>query len=184
MRTIPRSGTAVSSVIITLACAGLLAQAQTGSLADRALARIRAGRIEAGAPGISAAIARGDKIVWSGADGLADIENDVPARAATVYRIASISKPIAATALMQLVERGRVSLDDPVRKYLPFFPDKGGLTLTVRHVLTHTSGIRHYKPGEMESVIRYDNIAEAAKIFEDDPLLFTPGTKYSYSTYA
>src|SRR5512141_1013841 len=132
MRIIPRSRGLVPSVIITLACAGLLGQAQAASLADRALARIRAGRIDAGAPGISAAIARDDQIVWSGGDGFADVENDVPARATTVYRIASISKPIAATALMQLVERGRVSLDDPVRKYLPYFPDKGGLTLTVR----------------------------------------------------
>jgi serine beta-lactamase-like protein LACTB, mitochondrial len=138
----------------------------------------------AGAPGLSVAVVVDDHLAWEGAVGLADVENGVAARADTVYRIASISKPIAATAVMQLVERGRVSLDDPVRKYVPFFPDKGGLPLTVRHVLNHTSGIRHYKAGEMESVTRFNSVADAAKIFEEDPLLFTPGKKYSYSTYA
>ncbi len=161
-----------------------LGQAQTRTLPERVAGLIEAARTQAGAPGMSVALVIDDKVAWEGASGLADVENQVPARPDSVYRIASISKPIAATAVMQLVERGRVSLDDPVRKYVPFFPDKGGLTLTVRHVMTHTSGIRHYKPGEMENMTRYGSIEDAAKIFEDDPLLFTPGTKYSYSTYA
>ncbi len=145
---------------------------------------IEAARKQAGAPGMSVAVVVGDRLAWEGASGLADVEHQVSARGDTVYRIASISKPVAATAIMQLVERGRVSIDDPVRKYLPSFPDKGGLALTVRHLLTHTSGIRHYKPGEMANMTRYDTVAAAARIFEDDPLLFTPGTKYFYSTYA
>lgn len=145
---------------------------------------VEAARAQAGAPGMSVAVVVDDRIAWEGAAGQADVENGVPAGADSVYRIASISKPIAATAVMQLVERGMVALDDPVRKYLPFFPDKGGLVLTIRHLLTHTSGIRHYKPGEMENMVRYDSIEAAAKVFEDDPLLFTPGAKYSYSTYA
>jgi serine beta-lactamase-like protein LACTB len=173
------------------ATAGLiffLAATSIGGQADSRLAGVRplveAARAQAGAPGMSVAVVVGDRLAWEGAAGQADVENAVPATADSVYRIASISKPIAATAIMQLVERGAVSLDDPVRKYLPFFPDKGGLALTIRHLLTHTSGIRHYKPGEMENMVRYDSIEAAAKIFEDDPLLFTPGTKYSYSTYA
>jgi CubicO group peptidase (beta-lactamase class C family) len=162
------------------------ASADTQSRATLAGAQqlIDAARQLAGAPGMSVAVVVGDTLAWEGASGLADVEHQVTARADTVYRIASISKPIAATAIMQLVERGRVSLDDPVRKHLPSFPDKGGLALTVRHLLTHTSGIRHYNPGEMANMTRYDSIVAAARIFEDDPLLFTPGTKYSYSTYA
>jgi serine beta-lactamase-like protein LACTB, mitochondrial len=90
---------------------------------------------------------------------------------------------MAATAVMQLVERGRVSLSDPVQKYVPAFPQKGEVTITVRHLLTHQSGIRHYKAGEMESRESYGSIEEAIRIFRDDPLLFTPGARYSYSTY-
>ena len=145
---------------------------------------VEAARPKMGAPGVSVAVALDDRLVWAAGDGLADVENGVPATADTVYRIASISKTMTATAVMQLVERGRVSLDDPIQKYVPSFPDKGGLTITLREILTHTSGIRHYKAGEMESLTPYDSVADAIRIFKDDPLLFTPGTKYSYSTYA
>jgi CubicO group peptidase (beta-lactamase class C family) len=142
------------------------------------------GHKQSGAPGLSVALVVDDRIVWSKGFGLADVENEVPARPNTVYRIASISKPIAATAVMQLVERGRVNLDDTVQKYVPAFPVKGEQTMTVRHLMTHTSGIRHYREGEMESRDAYRTIADALRIFKDDPLLFEPGTKYSYSTYA
>ena len=109
--------------------------------------------------------------------------NDVPATADSVYRIASISKPIAATAIMQLVERGDVELDAEVRDYFPEFPAKD-FPVTLRHLLTHTSGIRHYRPGEMEMKDHFDTVADAITIFAEDPLLFEPGTQYSYSTYA
>lgn len=142
------------------------------------------GHKQTGAPGLSIAVVLDERLAWSQGFGLADVENDVPARGNTVYRIASISKPIAATAVMQLVERGRVSLDDPVQKYVPAFPVKGEQQVTIRHLLTHTSGIRHYRAGEMESSREYETVEEALTIFKDDPLLFPPGTKYSYSTYA
>lgn len=142
------------------------------------------GHKQSRAPGMSVALVLDDRVAWSQGFGLADVENDVPARANTVYRIASISKPIAATAVMQLVERGRVGLDDPVQKHVPSFPVKGEQTITIRHLLTHTSGIRHYRDGEMESSREYGTVLDALGIFKDDPLLFAPGTKYSYSTYA
>lgn len=134
-------------------------------------------------PGVSVAVVLGDDIVWSGGAGRADIENDVPATAKSVYRIGSISKPVAAVAVMQLVEQGKVSLDDPIQKYVPSFPEKKQGTVTVRHLLTHTAGVRHYKPGEFDSKKRFDSIANAIKIFQDDPLEFTPGEKFSYSSY-
>jgi CubicO group peptidase (beta-lactamase class C family) len=140
-------------------------------------------RVEWGAPGMSVAVALDSKIAWAQGFGLADVENEVPARANTVYRIASISKPLAATAVMQLVERGKVSLEDPISKYVPSFPDRG-LGITLRHLMTHTSGIRHYAAGEMALKEHFDSVGEAIEIFKDDPLLFTPGTQYSYSTYA
>jgi serine beta-lactamase-like protein LACTB len=171
---------ASASLLIVGLTAVLAAQAPSTELANVAAE----GHKASGAPGMSVAVVLNDRIAWSEGFGLADVENNVPARADTVYRIASISKPIAATAVMQLVERGRVSLDDPVQKYVPAFPAKGEQIVTVRHLMTHTSGIRHYRDGEMESRDNYQTVTDALRIFKDDPLLFAPGTKYSYSTYA
>ena len=83
-----------------------------------------AGLEKSTAPGMSVALVQNDAIAWSDGFGLADIENDLPVRADAVFRIASISKPMTATAVMQLVERGRVSIDDPMQKYVPAFPGK------------------------------------------------------------
>ncbi len=135
------------------------------------------------APGMSVAVVVDGRIAWARGFGVADVENEVEARADTVYRIASISKPISATAVLQLVEKGKLGLDDPVTKHVPSFPDRG-LGITLRHLLTHTSGIRHYKEGEMDLKDHFDSVEEALEIFRNDPLLFTPGTKYSYSSYA
>lgn len=175
-----RSHRAISVAAVACLTAPLWARSGTAEL-ERIAA---AGHKESGAPGMSVAVVIGDRIAWASGFGMADVENEVPARANTVYRIASISKPIAATAVMQLVERGRVNLDRPVQTYVPAFPAKGEQTVTVRHLMTHTSGIRHYRDGEMESLETYETVAAALRIFKDDPLLFAPGTKYSYSTYA
>lgn len=140
-------------------------------------------RETAGSPGLSAAVAVNGEIVWTGASGLADVENNLPATPDSVYRIASISKPIAAVAIMQLAEQESLALDAPVQEYFPAFPEKE-FPVTLRHLLTHTSGIRHYNPGEFDMKERFDTIEAATEIFRDDPLLFEPGTDYSYSTYA
>src|SRR5689334_15287943 len=92
-------------------------------------------------PGLSIAVVTDHQLRWQQGYGLADIENFVPAKAVTVYRLASVSKPITATAVMQLVERGKIELDAPVQKYVPTFPQKA-YPVTVRDVLRHTSGIR------------------------------------------
>ncbi len=103
-------------------------------------------------PGYSAVIVRDGQVVWQHGWGWADLERRIPATPDTPYRLASLSKPIAATLLMQLVEEHRLSLDDPMRKYpiLAWFEPGGGSwahypsryadgAITVRHVLTHTS---------------------------------------------
>jgi serine beta-lactamase-like protein LACTB len=134
------------------------------------------------APGLAVALVKNDKLAWTEGFGFADVENEVPVRPNTAFRIASISKPITATAVMQLVQRGLVGLDDPIQRYVPSFPDKGA-PVSIRHLLTHTSGIRHYKDGEFDNKESYDSLEQAFTIFKDDPLLFPPGSKYSYSTY-
>jgi len=134
-------------------------------------------------PGMSVAAGTNFKLLWSAGFGLADLENSVPARAQTVYRLGSISKPITAVAAMQLAESGKLDLDAPIQKYVPSFPEKPW-PITARHLLSHLSGIRHYgSQAEVNSTRRYTDLTEPLKIFAADPLLFEPGAKYSYTTY-
>src|SRR5207244_2112374 len=133
-------------------------------------------------PGLSIAIVADHELRWQQGYGMADVENSVPAKAATVYRIASVSKPITAVAVMQLAERGKLDLDAPIQKYVPSFPAKQW-PLTTRQLLGHLSGIRNYKGNENDSTRFYGSLTEALSIFKDDPLDFEPATKFSYTTY-
>lgn len=133
-------------------------------------------------PGLSVAIVTENQLRWANGYGFTDLENFVPAKAASVYRLGSISKPITATAAMQLVERGKLNLDAPVQKYCPAFPEKPW-PITARYLLGHLSGIRHYKGEEINSTRHYTNLVDGLHIFKDEPLLFEPGTRYSYTTY-
>ncbi len=140
------------------------------------------GRRERGIPGLSAAVLWRGKVLWKKAFGLADVENGVPVTTRTVFRIASISKSLTATALLRLFEKGRIDLDADIRRYVPSFPKKRW-TVTPRLLLGHLAGIRHYRRGEIYLVRRFTDLASTLPLFARDPLLFEPGTKYSYSTY-
>jgi CubicO group peptidase (beta-lactamase class C family) len=83
---------------------------------------------------------------------------------------------------MTLVDSGKLDLDAPVQKYCAPFPPKQW-PITTRELLSHTSGIRHYKEGEIESTRHYQWMADGFAIFANDPLLFEPGMAFSYSTY-
>jgi serine beta-lactamase-like protein LACTB, mitochondrial len=139
-------------------------------------------------PGISIAVVENGEYEWSKGFGMADLENLVPATSQTLYRLASISKPITATAAMVLYERGKLDLDVPVQKYCPEFPEKDW-PITTRQLLGHLGGIRHYRSRsiydpEIVSTKHFDDpISAGLKFFEDDPLVARPGTKFSYSNY-
>ena len=138
--------------------------------------------IARGTPGLSLTIAVDGKIVYSEGFGYADLEERVPAWPTTKFRIGSISKPLTATALAQLVEAGKLDLDAPVQKYVPSFPDKGAV-ITTRMLAGHLGGIRHYQGDEFTIRQHYANVLDGLKIFENDPLVAPPGTKFSYSSY-
>jgi CubicO group peptidase (beta-lactamase class C family) len=134
-------------------------------------------------PGLSLAVVVDGRVALAEGYGLADIENDVPATADTVYRIASVSKPVTATAAMKLVEAGKLDLDAPMQKYCPAFPAKQW-TMTTRQLLTHQSGIRDYRDdAESINTRHYKSINEALNQFAGDPLQFEPGTKMQYTSY-
>ncbi len=138
--------------------------------------------IARGIPGISLAVAVDGKMVYSEGFGYADLEQRVPVWPTTKFRIASISKPLTAVGLMELVQAGKIDLDAPVQKYVPSFPDKGA-TITVRMIAGHLGGIRHYKGDEFQIQKHYDSVLEGLKIFQDDPLVSPPGSKFNYSSY-
>ena len=134
-------------------------------------------------PAVSVAIVVDNQIRFQRGYGMADLENLVPAKAATVYRIASVSKSVTAVAALQLAESGKLDLDAPIQKYVPSFPTKQ-YPITSRQLLAHLSGIRHYKPGEGERTDRFESLTDALRIFKDDPLEHEPGTRFTYSTFA
>ncbi len=133
-------------------------------------------------PALTVAILQADRMVYSNAFGTADVENSVPATRETLIRTGSIAKSITAVAAMTLVESGRLNLDAAVQTYCAPFPPKQW-PITTRELLGHTSGIRHYNPGEIESTHHYRWMSDGFAIFAGDPLLFTPGTGFQYSTY-
>ncbi len=178
------------SIVVALALAvrlGAPAAAQLPGLRPDRLDQIRkvveAEMAALRIPGVSVAVADDYRLVWEEGFGIADLEHSVPAKAGTVYRIASISKPITAVAAMQLSERGLLDLDAPIQKYVPSFPEKEW-KVTARQLLSHTAGIRHYSnAAEINSTRHYTDMLEPLRVFRDDPLLFQPGTRFSYSTY-
>jgi serine beta-lactamase-like protein LACTB, mitochondrial len=133
-------------------------------------------------PGLSLAVVLDGKLVWSNGFGLSDLENFDPAQAATVYRLGSISKPLTATAVMELVEQGRLDLDTPIQKYCPSFPTKPW-PITSRELLGHLGGVRHYADHFVENTRHYDSVTDGLESFKNDPLIAEPGTQFHYSSY-
>jgi CubicO group peptidase (beta-lactamase class C family) len=138
-------------------------------------------------PGLSAAVVLDGHPAWSSGFGMADLEQFVPATPATLFRLASVSKPITATAILQLWERGKLDLDVPVQKYCPAFPQKEW-PITTRELLNHLGGIRHYNKANIgdvptDSARHFNSMKESLTIFENDPIVAKPGTKFQYSTY-
>ncbi len=133
-------------------------------------------------PGLSVAVVVQGKPRWSSGYGLADVENHVPARADTVYRWASVSMPVTAVAVLQLVERGKLDLDAPIQMYVPEFPVKPW-PVTPRQLLSHLGGIRDEVDDERDSTRHYAHFRDAFHVFKDDPLVCEPGTRHIDSSY-
>lgn len=131
-------------------------------------------------PGVSVAVTRGGKIVKVGSYGYANIEHQVPVKPETVFQSGSLSKQLAATVAMLLVEDGRIMLDAPVEKYLPDVPPTWD-GITVRHLLTHTSGIPQYEYGKDFDMRRDYTDDERLRIVYGLKLQFTPGSRWNYN---
>jgi CubicO group peptidase (beta-lactamase class C family) len=158
------------------------AQSPAGTLTARIDSMAAAALTSWPAVGLSIAVVRGgDTIVMRGY-GRADLEHDVPATAQTVYRIGSITKQFTAVAILQLIEQGKLTLDDTLQRFLPDFPAQGN-RVTIRHLLTHTSGIKSYTSlgPEWQDKMRLDlTHAQLVALFRDKPFDFAPGARFLY----
>ncbi|HEU5451244.1 MAG TPA: serine hydrolase domain-containing protein [Terriglobales bacterium] len=133
-------------------------------------------------PAVQIALVKDGRIVYSKAFGTVDLENDLHATPETLFRTGSIAKSLTAVATLTLVDAGKLDLDAPIQKYCAPFPPKQW-PITTRELLSHTSGIRHYREDEIEGTRHYKFMSDGFALFAGDPLLFPPGTGYNYSTY-
>lgn len=139
-----------------------------------------------GAVGLSIGVARGGQVIVARGYGLAHAEFDVPADKDTMFRIGSVTKQFTAAAIMRLVEQGRISLGDELGTYLPDYPLHGN-TVTIRHLLDHTSGIRSYTSlGEEWFRLHPLELTheELLALVRDKPFDFSPGEKWAYNNTA
>ncbi len=127
-------------------------------------------------------VATRDKIVHLSTIGQADVAKNKPMRPDSIFWIASMTKPITGTAVMMLQEQGKLSVDDPVGKYIPELShlktaDGKEHVITLKHLLTHSSGMAEATPQEMHSS---RNLAELIPHYSERALLFEPGSKWQY----
>lgn len=130
-------------------------------------------------PGLSIGVYRDGDIVKAKGYGLENVELNAPATAKTIYESGSMGKQFTATAVMMLVEEGKLSLDDKIKKYFTDAPASWD-PITVRNLLTHTSGIKNYTTKAMDYRKDYTE-DELVKMAESAPLDFAPGADWSYS---
>jgi CubicO group peptidase (beta-lactamase class C family) len=164
--------------VSALVCCVTMGAAQTVALPDTVDRFITAEMARQRVPGFSVAVLRGDSIVLTRGYGYANVEHRVPATDSTVYEVGSVSKQFTAAAVVRLADEGRLDLEDPIVRFLP----EGSAVwprVTVRHLLTHTSGIP--EDTTLDWVRDYTE-AELVRSAAAQPLDFEPGDRWSYSS--
>lgn len=172
---------------MTLRGEGRDQEADRGNLASRLAHRLFA---SAPMPALSLAVADRSGVIWREALGKADLEFDLAATPDHVFRLGSVSKPVTGTIAARLVTRGLLDLDVPIAYWLPDLPAHHRST-TMRQLLTHRGGVRHYEakdldpraPGGRITKRAYTSRDEILALFIDDPLVAPPGTAVSYSSF-
>ena len=170
-------------VLATLASSAAAQQPLADSLATRVDAEF-ARYARPDSPGCAVGIFQNGAITYSKGYGMANLEYSVPITPATPFISGSVAKQFTAAAIALLVEQGRLSLDDDVRKYIPELPDYGA-KITVDHLVHHTSGLRDFWALVQVAGMRYDDGYTAGDVIRlaarQKHLNFTPGTEYDYS---
>ncbi len=169
----------VAAIALAIACLSSTAVGHEGTMAAQARAALDGMTREDG-PGAVVLIAKGDRIVYQGVRGRANIELDVPLKSDDTFRIASITKMFTAAMILKLSEGGQLKLDDLLATYFPDFPDAHRITL--RMLLSHTSGVSDRVVDPQPGFSRRDvDTATLVAEIRKRPLDFAPGTRWSYS---
>lgn len=140
--------------------------------------------------GAVALVARRGEVLSVQAVGFQDLESRKPMRTDTIFDIRSVTKTVTAIGVMILVEEGKLTLNDPVEKYLPDFKTVDPKTtgphslITIHHLLTHTSGLPFSRPAEIEDItIKRDrSLADVVTMLAKQEPEFAPGTQFRYSS--
>ncbi len=139
-------------------------------------------------PGLSVGVVYDQDLIWAKGYGFADAQKKVPATPATLYRIASISKLFTSTAILQLRDAGKLRLDDPVAKHLPWFKIRNkhpeGPAITIRHLITHTSGLPREAVGVNWSDLTFPKREEMMRLIAEQETVFPAETEWKYSNLA
>ena len=134
------------------------------------------------APGASVLIAKDGKAIYKKAVGMANLELNVPLSTDNVFEIGSITKQFTAVTILMLEEQGKLKIEDEITKYIPDYPTNGK-TITIHHLLNHTSGIKSYT--SMESFMKHARTdmtpTELIDVFKNEPMDFDPGEKFLYN---
>jgi len=138
--------------------------------------------VKADGPGVTVIVVRKGQVLHRAGYGLAHVELGVAAKPEHVFRIGSVTKQFTSAAVLMLVEEGKIALDDPITRFLPDYPTQGK-TITVEHLLTHTSGIQSYTdmPKWRELLRRDLSLTELTDVFKNEPMQFAPGEKWRYN---
>ncbi|MEM9055850.1 MAG: serine hydrolase domain-containing protein, partial [Pseudomonadota bacterium] len=157
---------------------------------DRVLALAAEHRRAIGAPALSVAVAIDGELAWHGATGWADLAARTLVTPATRFRIGSTSKAVTGTALARLVDKGVIALDAPLSRYFDPLPNPAWASITPRQLASHMAGVPHYGENQDWTGLyrtvalrtHYSRQRDALGVFDGSPLLFEPGTAFSYSS--
>jgi CubicO group peptidase (beta-lactamase class C family) len=139
-----------------------------------------------GQPGISVAVVKDQEVVWRRGFGYADMEKELEASPETIYRIASITKLFTSTAVMQLRDKGKLSIHDPITDYLPWFEigDRKGAPITIENLITHTSGLPREAAGPYWTTLDFPTKEEIIENLPTQEHPLAPWRKWKYSNLA
>ncbi|MFY0603026.1 MAG: beta-lactamase family protein [Flavobacteriaceae bacterium] len=135
-------------------------------------------------PGVTISFIKNNALIFSKSYGMADLEHTTPIHSNSVFSLASVSKQFTVFAILLLEERGKLSLEDDIKKYLPLFPNYQK-KITIRHLATHTSGVKSHEQLLAQKGYISDNVITKrdalAMIYKQDELNFNPGEEFNYS---